>query len=355
MHYAGQAQPAITGKAKMASYKKADARAWARDNMHGCANIIIPTFTADLKRLNEKAIRHDVRKVIEFGFTGTLLVSEVIISVEEYAQFTSWARDEAGDKLQLIHHAGFGTLAENIEAVQAAEKAGADYVLLGYPGNFYPTTAKEIYDYTKAFCDSTNLGVILFPVPHWGFERIHPAGMPPELIAQIVADIPNIVCIKAEGGMPTIGGFVQCWNRHAKDVIVTCPIEADAIPLMASYPMQWSGTSNHCLLRDRVPVMFNLMRENRFEEAMEIFWQVHPARMANKNLQATHMPGTKLIHRAYWKYQSWLHGFNGGPLRYPTQKMIDAHMRTLRAAVKASGLNPTDDPDTDYFVGRNPA
>ena len=47
------------------------------------------------------------------------------------------------------------------------------------------------------------------------------------------------------------------------------------------------------------------------------------------------MPGTKLIHRAYWKYQSWLHGFNGGPLRYPTQKMIDAHMRNLRAAVKA--------------------
>lgn len=339
----------------MPGYKKSDARAWAKENMRGCANIVIPTFTQNLKSLNEKAIRHDVRKAIECGFTGTLLVSEVILSIEEYKQFFSWARDEAGGRIQLIYHAGFGTLEDNIEAARVAEQAGADYALLGYPGNFYPTTSKEIYDHTKAFCDNTNLGVILFPVPHWGFERIHSAGMDPELIAQMIADLKNIVCIKAEGGMPTIGGFVQSWRRHADEVLVTCPIEADAIPLAASYPIQWSGTSNHCLFGNKVPQMFNLMTSGKFEEAMKIYWEVHPARMANKNLQATHMPGTKLIHRAYWKYQSWLHGFNGGPLRYPTQKMIDAHMRTLRAAVKASGFEPTSSPDAEYFIGRNPA
>lgn len=88
-----------------------------------------------------------------------------------------WFRDEAGGKLRLIHQAGFNTLADNIEAVQIAEKEGAEVVLLGYPTNFYATTSQQIYDYTKAFCDATRLGVILFPVPHWGFERVHPAGM----------------------------------------------------------------------------------------------------------------------------------------------------------------------------------
>jgi 4-hydroxy-tetrahydrodipicolinate synthase len=339
----------------MATYRKSDARAWARDNMRGCANVIIPTFTQDLKRLNEKAIRHDVRKVIEFGFTGTLLVSEVIITVDEYKQFFEWARDEAGGRLQLIHHANFPTLAENIEAVKVAEKAGADYILLGYPGNFYPTTSKEIYDYTKAFCDATDLGVILFPVPHWGFERVHPAGMDPELIAQMVAELKNIVCIKAEGGMPTIAGFVQCLKRHANDVLITCPIEADAIPLASLVPMQWCGTSNHELYRDRVPKMFNLVRDGKFEEAMKIFWQVHPLRMAHQASQASHMPGTKLIHRTYWKYQGWLHGMNGGPLRQPTQKLTDLHMRNLRAAMKNCGLEPLENPDKEYFIGRNPA
>jgi 4-hydroxy-tetrahydrodipicolinate synthase len=339
----------------MAQYRKGEARAWAREHMRGLANVVIPTFTSDLKRLNEKAIRHDVRKVIEYGFSGTLLVSEVIMSVEEYVQFVAWARDEAGNRLQLICQAGFGTLAENIEAVQAAEKAGADLMLNGFPGNFYPTTSKEIYDFTRALCDSTGLGVILFSVPHWGFERLHPAGMPPELIAQLVADVKNIVAIKAEGGMPTIGGFVQCWKRHVEEVIVTIPIEAEMIPLAALLPLQWAGTSNYELYRDRMPKIFKLMTTGKFEEAMQAWWQLHPIRLAHMAAQGTHMPGTKLIHRTYWKYQGWLNGLNGGPLRQPTQKLSDAHMRQLRIAFKAGGLEPTPEPDAEFFVGRHPA
>ena len=88
----------------MVRYKKNDARAWARDNMKGVANVVIPSFSRDLKRLNEKGIRFDIRKEIEYGFWGTLLVSEVAVTVPEYVQFTQWARDEAAGKLTLIHH-----------------------------------------------------------------------------------------------------------------------------------------------------------------------------------------------------------------------------------------------------------
>ena len=114
----------------MVRYQKNEARAWARENMRGVANVVIPSFSRDLKKLNEKGIRFDIRKEIEYGFWGTLLVSEVAITVPEYVQFTQWAHDEAGGKLALIHHAAFNTLEENIEAVQAAEKAGADLALL---------------------------------------------------------------------------------------------------------------------------------------------------------------------------------------------------------------------------------
>ena len=113
----------------MVRYKKNDARAWARDNMKGVANVVIPSFSRDLKRLNEKGIRFDIRKEIEYGFWGTLLVSEVAITVDEYTQFVKWSHDEAGGKLKLIHHAGFGTLKQNIAAVQAADKAGAGWCL----------------------------------------------------------------------------------------------------------------------------------------------------------------------------------------------------------------------------------
>ena len=39
----------------------------------GVCNVIMPSFTSDLQALNEKAIRHDVRRNIELGFWGALL------------------------------------------------------------------------------------------------------------------------------------------------------------------------------------------------------------------------------------------------------------------------------------------
>jgi 4-hydroxy-tetrahydrodipicolinate synthase len=339
----------------MVGYKKGEAREWARANMRGVANVVIPSYTADLRALNERGIRHDIRKEIEYGFWGTLLVSEAAITLDEYVQFTRWAHEEAAGRLTLIHHAAFNTLAENIEAVQAAEKAGAELVLLAYPANFYATESRQIYDYTKAFCDATRLGVILFPVPHWGFERIHPAGMDPELVKQMIRDISNIVCIKAESGMPTPAGFVQAWKNHSHEVVVTCPVEGDALPLAALVPMQFSGTSNTEFYGDTMPRMFRLVREGKFDEMMELFWQIHPARMAHRAVSQSYMPGTATLNRMVWKYQAWLMGFNGGPLRQPSMRIIDRHMKMLREGLKRSKLPVTDDPDAVFFVGRNPA
>lgn len=338
----------------MVRYKKNEARDWARENMHGLCNVVIPSYTLDLKRLGEKGIRHDIRKEIEMGFWGTLLVSETAITLDEYRQFVQWSRDEANDRLVLVHHALFNTLEENIEAVRMAEQEGCELALLGYPSNFYATTSDEIFDYTKRFCDATQLGVIIFPVPHWGFERVHPAGMSPELIARMVREIPNIVCIKAESGMPTPAGFVQTWKNHSHEVVVTCPIEADALPFAGLVPLQFMGTSNYECYGDMVLRMFKLASDGKFNEMMELYWQIQPARSAHRAVTASYSVGAGIIHRMAWKYQAWLNGFNGGPLRQPTMKLRDVHMRQLRDSLKRSGLNPTEDPDSAFFVGRNP-
>src|SRR6266540_1098804 len=119
----------------MASYQKKDAREWAREHLRGVANVVIPSYTSDLKALNEKGIRHDIRLELEYGFAGTLLVSEVAITLDEYRQFFEWANDEAKGRLMLIHHASFNNLEENIEAVRLAEENGGELILLSYPAN----------------------------------------------------------------------------------------------------------------------------------------------------------------------------------------------------------------------------
>ena len=211
----------------MTSYRKSEARDWARNHLKGVANVVIPSYSRDLKSLNERGIRHDIRLDIEYGFAGALMVSEVAITLPEYRQFFQWANDESKGRLKLILHASFNTLAENIEAAKIAEDNGAELVLLSYPANFYAETPQDIYDYTKAFCDATNLGILLFPIPLWGFDRVHASDIPATLLRRLIDDCPNIVAIKAEGGYPSIMGFVECHRLFGKEVVVTMPMESD--------------------------------------------------------------------------------------------------------------------------------
>ena len=62
-----------------------------------------------------------------------------------------------------------------------------------------------------------------------------------------------------------------------------------------------------------------------------------------------------LINRMMWKYQSWLQGYNGGPIPHPTPRVYSRDMIALRRGLEVAGLNPTRDPDEAFFVGRNPA
>jgi dihydrodipicolinate synthase/N-acetylneuraminate lyase len=337
----------------MAQYTRTESRQWARENLDGLINVVIPSFTQDLKGLNEKGIRHDVRKCIELGFTGTLLVSEVVMTLEEYIQFTKIAVDEAAGKLTIVHHASFNTLEENIESVQLAEEAGADLVLLSYPANFYPKDSQEIYEYTKAVCDATNLGVILFPVPLWNFERLHPAAIDPKIIRQMLDHIPNIVAIKAEGGMPLIGGFTQCYQMFNDEVIVMTPLEKDAFAIGNLVSIQFMGTSNYEMYGDVLPKLFKTMQEGKYEEVYEQYWKLQPARQTVGKLMAS-SDGAGLVNRMLWKYAAWLNGFNGGPLRQPTMKINQSQMTAIRQALIASGIEVTKDDDSQFFIGRFP-
>jgi dihydrodipicolinate synthase/N-acetylneuraminate lyase len=338
----------------MLPYQRADARAWARDHLVGCSAVTIPSYSADLKQLNEHGIRHDITLARELGFKHTLLCAEVAISPEENAQFTAWAAETGGAGFGLFFHAAFNTLAENIEAVKLAETAGATMVLLSYPAQFWPTTEQEVYDYTKAFCDATRLAVMLFPLPAWGFERIHPAGMSVAFVRRLLDDCPNIVAIKSEQGFPLPAGICEMYHHFRDEVVISCPIEGDAIPLMSLMKMQFSGTSNTQWMSHYYPRAFDLARKGEWEKAMEMYWKVNPARAANGAATQAYIGGTSVLNRTMWKYQDWLAGFNGGPLRAPAMRVPDRLMKMLRQGLVSSGLPVTADADSAFMVGRHP-
>lgn len=336
----------------MASYSRKEAREWGRQHLIGVANVTIPTVTSDFKRLNEKAIRHDVELSIKHGFVGTLACSEIAITLEQYGQFCEIMADQSGGRIIVVHHAVFNTLEDNIEAVKLAEAAGAELVLLGYPPCFYPSSYDDVYAYTKALCDATNLAVMLFPVPTWGFGRLHPADMPVSLLRRLVDDCPNVAAIKAEGGMPHIMSAIEVHRAFHKEVVISSPLEYEYVPLAQVIPIPFCGTNYSAYYGPWLPRIHQLIQEGNYDEATQIWYRLDPARKAFGNVP---MASNGLINRMMWKYQSWLQGYNGGPIPHPTPRVYARDMVILRRGQEAAGLNPTSDPDEAFFVGRNPA
>ena len=102
------------------------------------------------------------------------------------------------------------------------------------PPNMYAESAQDIYDYTKAFCDQTSLAVMLFPVPLWGFDRVHESDMDIVLLRRLIDDCKNVAAIKAEGGMPLFMRWVDLYRHFGKEVVISNPLERDMVRLRDS-------------------------------------------------------------------------------------------------------------------------
>ncbi len=335
-------------------YTRSSAKGWAAEKWRGVCNVIMPSFTSDLRHLNERGIRHDVRRNIEHGFWGALLVSECGTTLEEYIGFMEIAVDEAKGRHHFLIQGVFDTPDDIIRIAKAGEEIGISGILLGQPNSFYPKSEDELFNYLSHVAGQTNLAVCLFATVQMNLGRFHPSGYPPKVITRI-ADLQNVVAIKYEVGRPGIAGDYEIWKQiKNKKVLFSDPLEANSPLTVEVFGQQWMGTSNYEYWGGAVPEYFGLLLKGEFEKAMEIYWRINPARQARINIQAT-FAGANFIHRYLWKYQGWLHGYNGGPMRQPVMKLNDTQMRNVRDPLLRSGFKPSEEDATAFYHGRNPA
>lgn len=339
----------------MADYKRTEAREWARKDMVGICGCLLPTHNTSLTKINEAAIRHDVRLSKTYGYWGTLIVPETGTTLEETRQVIEIAASEARSiGLRTMLLTSFPTLEIAVEMARYAEACGVDMIMPSYPVMFYPQTEDEVFNYTKTIAEATNLGVILFTIHHWNFARLHPSGFSPRLTRRLVDAIDNLVAIKNEIGLPGVGGIAEVFQRFSKEVVVTDPFEQNAPAWVSTFGMQFLGTGNFEYVGSKIADYFALLLKGDLDGAMEIYWRIHPARQVNISLNGEALAGSNLINRLLWKYQGWLNGFNGGPIRQPAPRISDGQMRAVRASLAQSGIEAAPGKDADFFVGRNP-
>jgi len=335
-------------------YNRSEAKDWAKENWRGVCNVIMPSFSADLSSLNEAAIRHDVRKNIELGFWGALLVSECATTLDEYKRFMEIAVDEAKGRQHFLIQGVFDTREQIVEIAKAGESIGISGLLLGQPAMLHLKTERDLHDYLADVSNATDLAVCLFATTQMNFTRFHTSGYPSRVLAEI-ADIPNVVAVKYEVGRPGIAGDLELYKMlKGKRVLFSDPLEAHSPLTVEYFEQQWMGTSNYEYWGGAVPEYFDLLLKGESEKAMEIYWRINPARQARVAIQATNA-GSNVIHRNLWKYQGWLHGYNGGPLRQPVMKLNESQMRAVRDPLLRCGFEVAEDDASAYYLGRHPS
>jgi 4-hydroxy-tetrahydrodipicolinate synthase len=294
----------------------------------------LPSYSADFTAINDEAIRHDVARTESFGYASTLLATEVAITPEENARITALAREVTSPDFGLFFHAAFNTLEENIAAMRLAEKAGADRVLLSFPTAFWPTSEDEIFEYTKAFCEATDLAVMIFPIPLWQFERVHPAGMQVSLIRRMLDALPNVVAIKYSTDRPD---YIRLTELAGHKIHVSNPSEEEWLDNIIE--LNWK-----LYLCSTPPFLLQTKNDQRMNEytrlafagdhaaARQVRDSLEPVRQAFK---ASKPKGKPQAHAKCWQE---LLGQHGGLVRRPLLQLTDAERAQVATAFAQSGL-----------------
>lgn len=328
---------------------KIERKAWAREQLVGICNITFPSFTPDFAALDEDGIRWDVEQAVRHGFRATLCACETGLTFEEARRFVSIVAEASRGRLLVSVTLLFDSLAKNREMLAHAEAAGCDLVQVGFPPSWYPHSEEEIEAELRAVCEATNLGVVLYPSPHYNFERFHPAGFPLGVLERLAA-LPNAVAVEA--GEPGLAADLVV--RVGGQLLVTNPVER-LLPLMVQAArQQYIGPGCYESLQSpERPYMvdyFRLLRAGRTAEAMDIYWRLTAARGL---FEARFMP-TAMLGCYHWplqKYYQWLVGGNGGYTRQPCMKLHQFELEPIKFTLMQMGIQPRQ-PDEEFYLGR---
>lgn len=339
--------------------QRTERREWARSHMVGLEGVLLPSFTPDLKTLDEDGIRWDVQLSIRQGFFGVMCACESGLTLEENKRFLEIAADEAAGRITISLSLLVDTFEDDFELLRHAERVGCDTALMGYPQNFWPTSQADVERVTRELCEATNLGIILYATERFDFGRFHPSSIPFEAYDRL-ADIPNVVGMKV--GFPDPGTVFECFRRYGDRLLVnmgTAGLLGWLPVLRQQFGVQWGGAGMWEMWQspDKPYVVeyFDLVMQGKFDEAMKVYWALAPAQTAAlAQLGPKHGVGGGDLGMNHWplaKYAAWCVGGNGGLTRQPAMRLQGAHMRSRKAALRAIGIEPRE-PDEEFFVGR---
>ena len=316
-------------------YRKSEAKAFGRANLHGIWAAIPYPFTKE-GELDEAGLRRDVRKYVDVLkldglFFGGLVGEYWSLTMEDRRRGQQIVVEEVGDKAQTLAHTGCMSLRDTIALTQHAQQIGSTYVIVSNPA-VSTHEPDDLYGFFAGLCAEVDIAVSLFNTPICGYS------LSPEMVARI-ADIENIFCIK--NPLPT--AHTDEVRRLAGRKIVVCdPNEGRWLDNIITHKDQLFMSSPDPYLlqvagRQTMREYTNKAMAGDVEGARAVSKTMDPVRrIADKWMNGKwSAPSVPISAIKYW---SELLGYTGGAPRAPMQPLSADEKRTLKQELQGVGL-----------------
>ena len=267
-----------------------------------------------LRQLVEFHVQNGTRGIVPCGTTG----GSATLSHEEHREVVAIVVDACKKRIPVLAGTGSNSTREAVLLTQAAQKAGADGVLLITPYYNKPTQ-QGLFEHFSAVARETNLPVVLYNVP--GRTSVN---MLPETVGRL-SQIKNIIGIKeASGSLQQISEVIQSCG---KEFILLSGDDGLLWPILAvGGKGVISVTAN--ILPEKMARLCAQAAEGKIEEARKLHYEL----MDINNvlfIETNPIPVKAAL---------WLMGKIAPELRPPLTALSEASLGKLRAVMKQYGL-----------------
>lgn len=281
---------------------------------------MVTPFTADGSLDVDGAARLATYLVDEQGndglvISGTTGESPTTTDAEKDALLRA-VIDAVGDRAQIVAGVGTNDTRHTIELATAAEKAGADGLLVVSPYYNKPPQAGLIAHFT-AVADAVGTPVMLYDIPHR-------TGIPINTDTLVrLAEHPRIVGVKDAKADIT----ATSWVIRRTDLAMYSGDDASTLPLLSIGGVGLVGTSTH-FTGVATKKMMDAYVAGNVTEALRLHQQLLPLYTGIFKAQ-----GVVLV-----KAGLGLRGVPSGPVRLPLVDATEAEIETLRADAALAGI-----------------
>lgn len=314
-------------------YRRADAKAFARENLRGIWAAALTPFRSDDLSVDADGFARNLRHwTRDLGIDGVFVCGKqgefFAMSVAERKQCCDIAVAATSGYGRTIMSCSDQNMDVVIDLARHAEAAGADFIVVHAPLlHFLHDRDDTLFEYYRHISEQVDIGIAMWSHPDSGYL------MSPELCARI-AELPNIVAIKYS--VPR--EMYTCLTYLAEDNLIVSTasedewfdniVELNWQVYLCSNPPFLYQTATDRRMRDYTDAAFagDVGRARAIRDSLD------PVRAAFK---ASRPGGKPQAHAKYWME---LLGQVGGAVRAPMLQLTEAEKSTIRASFAQSGL-----------------